>query len=276
MKKQYQKTALEIFFIKEDVVRCSSEKNDKAVMLRYEEEDGLAGIKGWISVPQELEIPSASEKKDLPVYAILNAAFFKCKKIVDLKIPWGMDSIDPLAFANCMNLERVTVGFNKTPMGKVGLSKNFDSNVRKIESKILGDGMTNIRNSAFSSCIKLKEVFLKDGVVMIGDRAFSYCDSLEKVDFSGDLFMIGKDAFYGTKVKEIVWPMHLMIVGENAFPSCLEKIYYYGTEQEWKKNQIATTNKAIQNAKKYFYRSQEPKEKGKYWHYIENKAVIWE
>lgn len=142
----------------------------------------------------------------LPTSAIL--AIPK-KQLKELTINSGK-SLDQWAFANCKNLETVTIG----------------------------DTITTIGDGAFEECKKLKTVTIGNGVRKIDSNAFSECTSLTDVIFGdkNQLVSIGEWAFYCCEsLTAIKIPRSVTSIGSYAFTDCtaLVSINYCGSEQQW-------------------------------------------
>jgi hypothetical protein len=67
-----------------------------------------------------------------------------------------------------------------------------------IETVIIGDGVTNIRNEAFSRYNSLASVTIGNSVTSIGDYAFRFCSSLPSIVIPNSVTSIGSLAFYNT------------------------------------------------------------------------------
>lgn len=78
--------------------------------------------------------------------------------------------------------------------------------------------VTAVGAQAFSGNTKIQEIYFSDEI-SIEENAFSYCSKLRKVDLD-NVNSVGFNAFYGTKLKEVVLD-HEMIVQSGAFSSLL-------------------------------------------------------
>ena len=151
--------------------------------------------------------------EDCPLeYAVLPTAAILAipkKQLKELTINSGK-SLDQWAFANCKNLEIVTIG----------------------------DQITTIGDGAFEDCEKLKVVTIGNGVRKIDVNAFSECTSLTSVIFGdkNQLTSIGEWAFYGCKsLTSITILKSVTSIGAYAFAECtsLANIKYNGSEAQW-------------------------------------------
>lgn len=92
----------------------------------------------------------------------------------------------------------------------------------------LGNGVTEIGESAFADCLLLEEVRLGNNTSTIGSRAFETCMSLERV----------------------ILPESLRVIGSNAFSgcTCLTDIYYTGDEESFAGLEIGDGNHFLLSA----------------------------
>ena len=128
-----------------------------------------------------------------------------------------------------------------TGTGAMGSTPNrADNRVKKL---VVGEGITDISDGAFSYCQNLEELTLPSTMETVGEKAFyydealrqasiggartvgaeafRYCSALEQIDLGDRLSEIGKDAFdYCVSLQEIVFPDSMRTVGQSAFYGC--------------------------------------------------------
>lgn len=81
--------------------------------------------------------------------------------------------------------------------------------------------VTEIGNSAFSSCKQLTRIIIPDSVTYIGERAFFECSSLISLTIPYGLASIGSNAFYGcSSLNSVTIPDSVESIGESAFWGC--------------------------------------------------------
>lgn len=147
------------------------------------------------------------------------------------------------------------------------------SSVKKI---VLGEGITELEESAFSYYTKLTSVTFPTTLTKIDSRAFYYCTSLESVTIPGSVSKISDSAFeycYGlkylylsdgvTKIGPDVFhccsdliivriPKSVISIGTGAFGSCISledgEVYYGGSKSKWSSISIGSGNSYLESA----------------------------
>ena len=97
----------------------------------------------------------------------------------------------------------------------------FESYNRELISVTIGNGVTNISNYAFDSCMALESITIPEGVTSIGEYAFIWCESLTEIKFPKSLRYIGRSAFYEcTSLENVVVQDGLEVLDQQAFYLC--------------------------------------------------------
>nr|MBE6545471.1 hypothetical protein [Oscillospiraceae bacterium] len=183
-------------------------------------------------------------------------------------------------------------------------------NINDITKVVVSDGITSIGDNAFSSLFNLEEISIPDSIESIGIAAFQNCGAAKFVA-PASLKSIGKNAFLDTSLKEVVLNDGLETIGERAFygsnkiktivfpasvreiPTAsfhpgtmnnknkthsLSKVYYLGTEEEFKSINVGMDNTWFNDKTTvYYYREALlDGEVGTYWHYAgtTNKTAV--
>jgi len=85
----------------------------------------------------------------------------------------------------------------------------------------LPNGLTSIKNEAFSSCYNLTSIKIPNSVINIENYAFSNCFNMTAVTFGNSIETIGYEAFGQCKsLKSIELPNSVKSIGEDAFYKC--------------------------------------------------------
>ena len=200
-------------------------------------------VRKLLKVPQELR-RGYSVKEGTRI--ICNNAFAGCS-LSNIAIPDSVTAIGDYAFSHCLLLENISIPksvicLNGNPFSDWGgmlecLSPTFiyEDDVlfnkdkseivsfrnQKIESYIIPDSVTKIRDSAFSDCSSLSNIVIPDSVTAIGDFAFSGCSSLFNIVIPDSVTAIGDSAFSDcSSLSNIVIPDSVTAIGDGAFSDC--------------------------------------------------------
>lgn len=208
------------------------------------------------------------------ITAIADSAFLKCSGLTEIKLPESLTKIGNKAFGECTALASVEFGnsdiliatgndasfYNDRDITKLSVLKGninfkcsnaFPASYQKIKTLILGDGVTEIGASAFSSCNGIEGTLNLGNcraLTAIGNQAFNSCYGITGVQFPASLQTlgelafngcngintmidlsqctsmqsIGKSAFYNcTKITGVKFPQSLKSIGSYAFYQCV-------------------------------------------------------
>ena len=200
-------------------------------------------VRKLLKVPQELR-RGYSVKEGTRI--ICNNAFAGCS-LSNIAIPDSVTAIGNGAFSHCLLLENISIPksvicLNGNPFSDWGgmlecLSPTFiyEDDVlfnkdkseivsfrnQKIESYIIPDSVTKIRDSAFEYCSSLFNIVISDSVTAIGDYAFSDCSSLPNIVIPNSVTSIGDYAFSDcSSLPNIVISNSVTSIGDYAFGGC--------------------------------------------------------
>ena len=116
-----------------------------------------------------------------------------------------------------------------TGLGKAQLSADeIYVNGELLTDLVLPEGISFVRDEAFSRCSSLRKVTVPPGVTAIGSGAFRQCSSLSEVILPQTLMQIDYAAFMGcSRLTEIALPQGLKKIGNKAFHGCsaMSQIY---------------------------------------------------
>ena len=181
-------------------------------------------------------------------------SFFHCKKLANVELNEGLESIGAFAFAesgleairvsssvvsigNCI-AENTNVVFSgdectffvsqDNPVyfydGNGGLYKRDEGNLKFVQlidpemtSFEIESGTKVVEAYSFAFHNAIENVLIPEGVEQIGDSAFRICKKLREVTFPTTLKSIGKEAFIDTSLTEVAIPSALTSIGKDAF-----------------------------------------------------------
>lgn len=195
--------------------------------------------------------------------SIVSYAFQYAKNLKTVEFTENLSEIGESIFADCSSIETIIIPDGNAKYSATGNCIIDKSNKTLIfgckNSVIPSDGsVTAIGENAFKGCDALSSVAVPDGVVSIGAYAFANCANLKEVILSESVESIYDWAFYNCSgLESIILPDSLTYLGYNVFNNCsslseltigtglknlygafydcnaLEKVYYYGTIDEW-------------------------------------------
>lgn len=90
------------------------------------------------------------------------------------------------------------------------------------ECVVIPEGITEIKDYAFSDCSSLKKIIIPDHVTDIGDYAFYECRCLEEIEISSSVRYMGQGVFCRcNSLKKVVLPQYLTSVSRLMFYHCV-------------------------------------------------------
>ena len=145
-----------------------------------------------------------------------------------------------------------------------------------LTSIFLPDDVKFIGNRAFYRCNSLTSVRLPQELDRINVNTFHLCTSLEFIDIPEGVTTIERLAFNSSKLTEIILPTSLKTIAERAFDGCkLKTVFYKGTRAQWEAIAVEDNNSVLGRATIYIYSGSKPTEEGAYWHYVDERPVMW-
>ena len=215
------------------------------------------------------------------VTSIGYGAFQRCSSLTSIKIPSSVIKIDYNSFGNCTSLTAINVDPKNTEYSSVaGVLFNKDKSellaypAGKGTSYLIPSTVTNIGVLAFSGCSSLTSITIPDSVTSIGCDAFYGCKGLTSITIPNSVTSIGIDAFSGcSSLTSIIIPIGVTNIDNYAFYGCkgltsiaipdsvtsiygsafedcssLKDVYYSGTQEQWKKISIESSNDYLTSA----------------------------
>lgn len=181
-----------------------------------------------------LDIPS--ELDGLKIRKLAQNCFKGCEDLESVTIPEGVFSVGQGAFFNCRHLVEVSVPNSLEHLGIEGL---HGTKLKEIDLK----NVRLIEGGVFKFCDKLEKIsvnsdnltyYVNDGVLYDRvRRAVAFCPRSRKAFvFPNETEEIYDCAFQRSKIKSIVIPETVVVVGHCAFNECpfLESVKFKGQD----------------------------------------------
>ena len=193
-----------------------------------------------------------------------DSAFYYCTGLTEVVVPESVTNISQYAFNGCSSITKAVLPYvdyrmsyllpqtSVTNIEVVGtcaetIPYSF-SDMGKLETVVLPEGLGRLGGSTFCSCTSLKSFAIPNSVTNIGDMAFVDCgvtniaipasvkeiegyafyrSALQRVNIPGTVKVVGFGAFWGAEqLKEANVEEGVVSIGGEAFSNCssLEKV----------------------------------------------------
>lgn len=150
--------------------------------------------------------------------------------------------------------------------------------------EIVGGGWRNARSVHCKGNVKnarYRNKYSSDYRTTISKRKFSRNVYIGEVVPIINAETIPTNSIFDSNISAILINKGTRKISKKAFVGCahIDKIFYQGTEQQWRKVSVNKNNEELLNAKVYFYSHNYPFRRfrtGNFWYYDKNgNIVIW-
>ena len=184
--------------------------------LLYRLEESSAKVVGFTGSPTSLKIPTHIQ--GLPVTTISHSALRGCTSLTYLAVFPITSKLEPYAFADCTNLQRVDLGSSASE-----LPEGLFSGCTSLEACQVED-ISIIGKGAFQGCSRLQTVFYSNGILLpnlliIRESAFDGCKNLQ-FTLPDSVRLLGNYAFRNSGLLSVTIPGALMSFGTGVFQNC--------------------------------------------------------
>lgn len=160
------------------------------------------------------------------VNSIGKGAFDFCRKLTSVFISnltaWCNINFEsnsnPLSNNSCLFLNGEEINNLVVPNGVTSIKEHAFSSCKGLISVTIPNSVTSIENGAFSGCRDLISITMTNSVTKIGNFAFYECDNLTSITIPNSVTSIGRYAFLGCKkLNNIIIPNNVSSIGDYAF-----------------------------------------------------------
>ncbi|GHU30204.1 hypothetical protein FACS1894172_02960 [Spirochaetia bacterium] len=161
---------------------------------RHDDTKVVRGLPITCTRGANLKLTIPAEIAGQKVVGIGDYAFYQCKELISITIPFGVTRIGESAFNSCSYLARVTIPDSVRSIGESAFATCWE-----LKSVVIPTGVITISDWTFAGCVNMKSVTIPDTVTKIGAQAFQGCGSLTTVAMPRSVTDIGESAFYDCK-----------------------------------------------------------------------------
>ena len=201
------------------------------------------------------------------VNTIGSYAFKDCKNISNISLPSDLSTINIGVFSGCSDLQSIVIPDNVTSIGRTAF---YDCDSLETLTIPISATLYNAKNAtssdfSFGNCKNIKNItFTKGSGAPVDYSSSASNENLFKITpwynteysdlsimFDSGVESIGEYTFYKcSNLKYVTIPKTIHTIGKYAFNgSSIDKIYYDGTEEEWKLIDKTSYNSALSNSK---------------------------
>ena len=142
--------------------------------------DGTYGVSvGTAKLLDNIVIPSVYNSKS--VSFIYESGFADCSNLESITIPYGITEIGDNAFSRCSKLADLSI-----PNSVITLGKYCFYGCISLTSVTIPDSIQTISEGCFFACTKLSEIHISTSVNEIKPSAFQGCTAITRIDVDGN------------------------------------------------------------------------------------------
>lgn len=164
------------------------------------------------------------------VTSIDKFCFYRCKNLIDIKMPDGLTTIKDNAFPECEKL-----ALTELPNSITTIGANAFKSCTNLKLTKLPDNLTSMNNYVFNSCKNLALTELPNNLTVLNTGVFSGCSNLALTKIPDSVTTISQSAFGSCKKIVQLSMKNVSTIGGNGFSWCT------GLKAIWIGNQITSS-----------------------------------
>lgn len=193
-----------------------------------------------------------SAKIPSSVKIIGDSAFRECANLSSVAVSNGVETIEQNAFRSCPQLTAIAL---PASIKEVGAAAFFQCQALTTVTFAPGNTQVKMGDNMFSQCYYLMKVTLPKSIDRISKGMFQNCQTLAGVEIPKGAESIDASAFASCYAfTTVIIPDSVTSIGTAAFTKCpLSKIYFTGTEEQWKRiSKIGDTASALEKVTMHY------------------------
>lgn len=193
-----------------------------------------------------------SAKIPSSVKIIGDSAFRECANLSSVAVSNGVETIEQNAFRFCPQLTAITL---PASIKEVSAAAFFQCQALTTVTFAPGNTQVKMGDNMFSQCYYLMKVTLPKSIDRISKGMFQNCQTLAGVEIPKGAESIDASAFASCYAfTTVIIPDSVTSIGTAAFTKCpLSKIYFTGTEEQWKRiSKIGDTASALEKVTMHY------------------------
>lgn len=178
---------------------------------------------GWVytlNASNEATITEFNGQLQPSAAVVIPASFEGLGWSVPVRQVGSGDYLIPQVFRN-MEIKSVTIPDSVERIGRMAFGTTSMWGNSWLTNVALGNGVTNIGDSAFLNCVGLRNATFGSGLKSIGSQAFDGCGSLTNLTLPDNVTTIGSEAFAGcVSLMQVDVGSGVSSIGSGAFADC--------------------------------------------------------
>ncbi len=193
-----------------------------------------------------------SAKIPSSVKIIGDSAFRECANLSSVAVSNGVETIEQNAFRSCPQLTAIAL---PASIKEVGAAAFLQCQALTTVTFAPGNTQVKMGDNMFMQCYYLMKVTLPKSIDRISEGMFQNCLTLAGVEIPKGAESIDASAFASCSAfTTVIIPDSVTSIGIAAFTKCpLSKIYFTGTEEQWKSiSKIGDTASALEKVTMHY------------------------